>query len=100
MHEPDVLVLDEPLNGLDVESVAFVKDYMAAIAAKGRTVFYSSHLIDIVAKVCTKVAVVHHGRILATGTVDEVTESFSAPSLERVLLDLGREQQATLPSPA
>jgi ABC-2 type transport system ATP-binding protein len=91
MHEPDVLVLDEPLNSLDVESVALAKDLMARFAREGKTVFYSSHLIDIVAMLCTKVALVHRGRILASGTVEEVTTRFNASSLERVLLDLGHE---------
>ena len=95
LHEPDVLVLDEPLNGLDVESVAIIKDLMARLAIEGRTVFYSSHLIDIVVKVCTSVAVVSRGRILAAGSVAEVTASFGQESLERVLLDLSRAGEAS-----
>jgi ABC-2 type transport system ATP-binding protein len=89
LHEPEVLVLDEPLNGLDVETVARVKDLMAALAADGRTVFYSSHLIDIVALVCTRLAVLHRGRILAAGTVPEVLAALQAGSLEEALLRLG-----------
>ena len=89
LHDPEVLVLDEPLNGLDVETVARVKDLMAALAADGRTVFYSSHLIDIVALVCTRLAVLHRGRILAVGTVPEVLASLEAGSLEEALLRLG-----------
>jgi ABC-2 type transport system ATP-binding protein len=90
LHEPEVLVLDEPLNGLDVETVALVKDLMATLAAEGRTVFYSSHLIDIVARVCTRVAVLHQGVLRASGTVAEVAEALGAVSLEQALLDLGR----------
>ncbi len=91
LHDPDVLILDEPLNGLDVETVAGVKDLMASLAAEGRTVFYSSHLIDIVELVCTRVAVLHRGRVLATGTVDQVQSALGAPSLEEALLSLTRE---------
>lgn len=91
LHDPDVLILDEPLNGLDVETVARVKDLMAALAAGGRTVFYSSHLIDIVELVCTRVAVLHRGRILAAGRVAEVPAALGAPSLEEALLGLTRE---------
>lgn len=91
LHDPDVLILDEPLNGLDVETVARVKDLMAALAAEGRTILYSSHLIDIVELVCTRVAVLHRGRVLATGTVDEVQAALGAPSLEEALLSLTRE---------
>jgi len=88
LHDPDVLILDEPLNGLDVETVARVKELMAALAADGRTVFYSSHLIDIVALVCTRVAVLHRGRVLAAGTVEQVQEALGAASLEDALLGL------------
>ena len=91
LHDPDVLILDEPLNGLDVETVARVKDLMAALAADGRTVFYSSHLIDIVELVCTRVAVLHRGRVLAVGTVPEVQAALGASSLEDALLGLTRE---------
>jgi ABC-2 type transport system ATP-binding protein len=62
LHDPDVLVLDEPLNGLDVETVAHVKEMMRGLAQQGRTIFYSSHLIDIVEKVCTLVAKGHDGK--------------------------------------
>jgi ABC-2 type transport system ATP-binding protein len=89
LHDPEVLILDEPLNGLDVETVARVKDLMAALAADGRTVFYSSHLIDIVALVCTRVAVLHRGRVLAVGTVPDVLGQLGAASLEEALLRLG-----------
>jgi ABC-2 type transport system ATP-binding protein len=89
LHDPEVLVLDEPLNGLDVETVARVKDLMAALAANGRTVFYSSHLIDIVALVCTRLAVLHRGRVLAVGAVPEVVGALGAGSLEEALLRLG-----------
>jgi ABC-2 type transport system ATP-binding protein len=91
LHDPDVLILDEPLNGLDVETVARVKDLMAALAADGRTVFYSSHLIDIVELVCTRIAVLHRGRVLAVGRVAEVQAALNAPSLEEALLGLTRE---------
>jgi ABC-2 type transport system ATP-binding protein len=91
LHDPDVLILDEPLNGLDVETVARVKDLMAELAADGRTVFYSSHLIDIVGLVCTRVAVLHRGRVLAVGPVPEVQAALGASSLEDALLGLSRE---------
>ncbi len=94
LHDPQVLVLDEPLNGLDVESVARVKELMAALAAQGRTVFYSSHLIDVVARVCTRVAVLHRGRVLAHGVPAEVAAALGAETLEQGLLGLRRAPEA------
>ncbi len=95
LHEPEVLILDEPLNGLDVETVALVKGLMASMAAEGKTIFYSSHLIDIVTRVCTRVAVIHGGRILAAGTVGDVSEQLGGGSLEDVLLSLSSRPAAS-----
>jgi ABC-2 type transport system ATP-binding protein len=88
LHDPEVLVLDEPLNGLDVETVAHVKEMMRRLAQEGRTIFYSSHLIDIVEKVCTRIAVLHAGRLVSVGTVSEVVTAAGATSLEQALLGL------------
>jgi ABC-2 type transport system ATP-binding protein len=88
LHDPEVLVLDEPLNGLDVETVAHVKEMMRRLAQQGRTIFYSSHLIDIVEKVCTRIAVIHAGRLVSVGTVGEVVAASGAASLEQALLAL------------
>ena len=88
LHEPQVLVLDEPLNGLDVETVAHVKEMMRRLAQQGRTIFYSSHLIDIVEKVCTRIAVIHAGQLVSVGTVSEVVAAAGAASLEQALLAL------------
>ena len=90
LHEPEVLVLDEPLNALDVESVALVKQVLTEHAARGGTVFYSSHLLEIVAKICTSIAILHAGSIVATGSVADVIERYEAASLEELLLRLGR----------
>jgi ABC-2 type transport system ATP-binding protein len=87
-HRPEVLVLDEPLNGLDVETVAHVKEMMRRRARQGRTIFYSSHLIDIVEKVCTRIAVIHAGQLVSVGTVGEVVAAAGAASLEQALLAL------------
>ena len=88
LHDPEVLVLDEPLNGLDVETVAHVKERMRGLAQQGRTIFYSSHLIDIVEKVCTRIGVIHAGQLVSVGTVSEVMAAAGAVSLEQALLAL------------
>ena len=85
LHEPPVLVLDEPLSGLDVESVARVKELLRDVAARGATVFYSSHLIDVVEKVCTRIAVIDRGRLRAVGTPLEVTIGAGCDTLEAAI---------------
>jgi ABC-2 type transport system ATP-binding protein len=90
LHDPEVLILDEPLNGLDVETIALVQTLMQELAAAGRTIFYSSHLVDLVERVCTRVAILHQGRLVAWGAIDEVVAALAVPSLEDALLTLAR----------
>ena len=69
---PKLLVLDEPLSGLDVETTFTVKELMGAFAARGGAVLYCSHILDVVQTVAHRVAVLHHGQLLACGTMDEL----------------------------
>jgi ABC-2 type transport system ATP-binding protein len=73
VHEPEVLVLDEPFSGLDPISVDVVAAVLAEQAANGATVLFSSHQLDLVQHVCRSVAIVAAGRLVATGTVAELT---------------------------
>jgi ABC-2 type transport system ATP-binding protein len=98
LHEPPVLVLDEPLSGLDVESVARVKELLREIAARGATVFYSSHLVDVVEKICTRVAVLGRGRLLAVGTPHEVTLGTGRETLEEAIRALTSPAPASAPA--
>ena len=98
MHDPEVLIFDEPLSGLDVEAIAHAKELMRRYAAEGRTIFYSSHLIDVVEKVCTRLAVLHKGRLVGVGTVDEIRGRNGSSSLEESLVRLWQDQRQ--PEPA
>ena len=69
---PDVLLLDEPVNGLDPEGILWIRNLLKALAAEGRTVFVSSHLMSEMAVTATEVIVVGRGRLIAAGSVDEV----------------------------
>jgi ABC-2 type transport system ATP-binding protein len=72
LGQPEVLVLDEPTNGLDPQGIADVRALIQRLAAEGRTVILASHLLDEVQKVCTHVAVLHQGRLRAAGPVSQV----------------------------
>jgi ABC-2 type transport system ATP-binding protein len=91
LHDPRVLILDEPLSGLDVETISRVKDLMKRFVADGKTIFYSSHLIDVVEKVCTRIAVLHRGKLIGVGSVDEVRLASGAASLEEALMKLWQD---------
>jgi ABC-2 type transport system ATP-binding protein len=88
LHEPAVLILDEPLIGLDVETVVLVKELLKRLAASGKTVFYTSHQVDVVEKICDRLAILHRGRIIESGTVGEVVSRSQAGNLEEALMAL------------
>jgi ABC-2 type transport system ATP-binding protein len=92
LHDPEILILDEPLSGLDVETIANVKELMKRFAASGRTVFYSSHIIDVVERVCTRLAVLQRGQLIGCGTVEEVRTLAGAASLEEGLVKMWQER--------
>ena len=92
MHDPAVFILDEPLSGLDAETIARIKELMKELAGLGKTVFYSSHIIDVVEKVCHRIAVLHKGRLIGVGTVEDVRAHFQVPSLEDALLRIWQQQ--------
>ncbi|MGD0380056.1 MAG: ATP-binding cassette domain-containing protein [Acidimicrobiales bacterium] len=73
VHEPELLVLDEPLSGLDPVGVDAVSAVLVAEAAAGRGVLFSSHQIDLVEDLCQSVAIIDHGRLVAAGTVEDLT---------------------------
>ena len=86
VHDPKVWILDEPLTGLDPTSIYQVKECMREHAAKGNIVFFSSHLIDIVEKLCDRIAIIKHGEIQATTTVKEIEEG--GKTLEEFYLEI------------
>jgi ABC-2 type transport system ATP-binding protein len=86
IHDPKVWILDEPLTGLDPNSIYQVKECMKEHAAKGNIVFFSSHIIDIVEKLCGRVAIIKHGQIQCVKTVKEIEDS--GTSLEQFYLNV------------
>jgi ABC-2 type transport system ATP-binding protein len=86
---PKLLVLDEPLEGLDAPTTAMVKELLRAWAARGGAVLYTSHLLDVVERVCDRIAVLAHGKLLAQGTLAELRASSGADgTLEEVFRTL------------
>ena len=68
MHRPEVLFLDEPLTGLDANAALVVKELMRGLAAQGRTIFFCSHVLEVVERVCTRIVIIDQGRVIADGT--------------------------------
>ena len=86
VHNPAVWILDEPLTGLDPTSIHEVKECMKEHAAAGNIVFFSSHIIDVVEKICDRIAIIKKGKLRACTTIKELDEK--GISLERFYLDI------------
>jgi ABC-2 type transport system ATP-binding protein len=82
IHDPQVLFLDEPLNGLDANATVTVKEVIRGLAARGRTVFYSSHLMDVVERVTNRVVILDRGTVVADGPPEDLRTRTGDASLE------------------
>ena len=92
LHDPKLLVFDEPLSGLDVVSGRLFKDLLELLAAEGKAVLYISHVLEVVEQVCNRVIVIAKGRVLADARPSELTKLMSLPNLESVFAQLVQQQ--------
>jgi ABC-type multidrug transport system ATPase subunit len=88
LHEPKLLVLDEPTNGLDVESTHLFYDLISKTAQMGTTVLFSTHLMDHVTRLCSHAVIINEGAVVAKGSIDELRSAFGQASLEEIFLRL------------
>lgn len=91
INNPDILFLDEPLSGLDANSVILVKEMLARLASEGKTIFFCSHLMDVVEKISDRIILISDGKVLADGTFDELKTEKSA-TLEKLFANLTGNQ--------
>jgi len=88
IHEPSIWVLDEPMVGLDPQSVFMLKEEMRRHADSGRTVFFSTHVLDVAERLCDEIGIISRGRLIAKGTLDELRKGDRDSSLEELFLEL------------
>lgn len=88
VHEPDIFILDEPMLGLDPKSAYILKKIMREYADNGKTVFFSSHILEVVEKICDRVAIIDGGKLIAVCDIQELKEKRSDMSLEQLFLTL------------
>jgi len=88
LHNPSVLFLDEPLSGLDANTALVLKELLRELASQGKTVFYCSHILEVVEKVCDRIVILNNGRVIADGNVEELKDLTRAASLEGVFSEL------------
>ncbi|GAA0882129.1 ABC transporter ATP-binding protein [Sphingobacterium siyangense subsp. cladoniae] len=87
IHNPQIIVLDEPLSGLDANAVIFVKELISLLAKEGKTIFYCSHMMDVVEKVSDRILLINQGSIIADGTIEEL-KTDPNESLEHIFAKL------------
>jgi len=89
LHDPKVLIVDEPMVGLDPMGARLVKDIFRDMALEGKTIFMSTHSLDVAQEICQEVAIIQTGRIIATGTPDKLRAAAGVDGdLENVFLKL------------
>lgn len=95
VHNPQIIILDEPLSGLDANAVITVKELIALLAKEGKTIFYCSHMMDVVEKVSDRIMLINQGTIVADGTFEQL-KAEHGDSLERIFSKLtGKEDGGT-----
>jgi ABC-2 type transport system ATP-binding protein len=92
LHDPDVLILDEPLSGIDVTSAQLFRHLLDELARQGKTILYISHVLEVVEKVCAHVIIIYKGRIMASDSVEHLRDLMNAPSLEGIFSQLVEER--------
>ncbi len=94
IHNPKIIILDEPLSGLDANAVIMIKELIMRLSQEGKTIFYCSHMMDVVEKVSDRILLINKGEIIADGTFESLKQNHS-DTLERIFSKLtGREDNA------
>jgi ABC-2 type transport system ATP-binding protein len=94
MHNPDLVLLDEPFSGLDVGSSLVLRSLIEELAARGKVVLFSSHELETVERVCSHVVILHKGKIVADDSIEHLRELMAVPTLEGIFSQLAVEQDA------
>src|SRR6202789_916535 len=92
MHNPQLILLDEPFSGLDVASSLVLRSLIQELAARGKVVLFSSHELDTVERICSRVVILHHGKVVADDSIANLRSLMELPTLEKIFSQLAVEQ--------
>jgi ABC-2 type transport system ATP-binding protein len=92
LHDPDLLIFDEAQSGLDIANSLLFRHLLHVLAARGKTILYISHILELVEKVCSRVVVIYKGRIVADDPVDRLRDMMHLPNLEEIFKQLVEQQ--------
>ena len=82
LHRPDVLILDEPLDGLDANTALVMKELLRKLAAQGKTILFSSHILEVVERICTRIFIINKGRYVTDGSAEKIRGETGSASLD------------------
>ena len=91
LHNPDVIILDEPFSGLDVSTTLVLRSLISELASRGKVVLFSSHELDTVERVCSTVVILHRGRVVASDSIERLRVLTALPTLEGIFSQLAVE---------
>ena len=94
LHNPDLLLLDEPFSGLDVGSALILRSLIHELAHRGKVILFSSHELETVERVCSHVVILHHGKVVADDSIERLRTLMSLPTLEDIFAELAVEQDS------
>ena len=94
MHNPDLVLLDEPFSGLDVGSALILRSLIQELAKRGKVVLFSSHELETVERVCSHIIILHKGKVVADDSIEHLRTLMSLPTLEEIFSQLAVEQDA------
>jgi ABC-2 type transport system ATP-binding protein len=92
LHNPDLVLLDEPFSGLDVGSALVLRGLIQELAARGKVVLFSSHELETVERICAHIVILHHGKIVANDSIEHLRTLMAVPTLEGIFSQLAVEQ--------
>jgi len=92
LHNPDLILLDEPFSGLDVGTALILRSLIQELAARGKVVLFSSHELETVERVCSHVVILHRGKIVADDSIERLRTLMSLPTLEEIFSQLAIDQ--------
>lgn len=99
LHNPDIIFLDEPLSGLDANAVILVKEILMQLKNSGKTIFYSSHIMEVVEKLSDRIIIINQGQLIADGNFETLKGQSQGSSLEEIFKQLtGQHEQVTTAS--
>jgi ABC-2 type transport system ATP-binding protein len=92
LHDPELLILDEPFSGLDVNTALVLRSLLRALADNGKTILYSSHVLEVIEKVCSAVVILRKGKVVAYDAIGHLRDLMQQPSLEGIFAQLTQQE--------